>query len=79
MFFTSEALLQLWLPLKTSISQAISGQGGGYAGVLLNYPLRSALGSIATAFLLAGLLVVGWLVMMNTSLNRLAGINTAPV
>src|SRR6185503_1663032 len=76
MLVASEAFLQLFLPLDTSIKQAIDGQGGGYLGVLLNYPLRSALGSIATAFLLFGLTVVGWLIMFNTSLNRLGGLNS---
>lgn len=78
MLTASEALLQLWLPLDVSIKRAIAGEGGGYLGVLLDYPLRSALGSIATACLLIGLLMVGWLVMLNTSLSRLVQSGLTP-
>lgn len=77
-FFASEGLLQLWLPMDQSIRLAINGQGGGYAGVLLNYPLRASLGPVATGFLLSGLLIVGWLVMLNTTLKNLAQTSSTP-
>ena len=68
-FIASEGLLQMFLSPSEAISRAIAGDGGGYAGVLLSHPLRSAFGPVASVLVMIGLLVVGWLILFNTSLR----------
>lgn len=68
----SEALLQMFLPHGQSITRAIDGEGGGYLGVMLDYPLRAALGPLASGVILVGLLVTGFMILFNTTLRGLA-------
>ncbi len=65
----SEGLLQLFLPYSQAITQAIAGHGGGYVGVLLSHPLRAGLGSLAAGLIMVGVLVIGMLMMLNTTLR----------
>jgi len=64
-------IMQLFLPLADSITRAIAGDGGGYLGVLLDYPMRSGFGSIAAGIIMIGLLIIALLMMFNTSLKGL--------
>ncbi len=70
MFFGS-GILQLFLPLNDSIRRAIGGEGGGYLGVLVDFPLRSGFGSVAAGVVMIGLFIIGLLMMLNTSLKGL--------
>lgn len=69
---STAGILQLFLPVSDSVSRAIAGDGGGYLGVMLDYPLRQGLGSAAAAVIMIGLLLIGLLVMYNTSLKGLS-------
>lgn len=68
---TGSGILQLFLPLRDSITRAIAGEGGGYVGVLIDYPLRSGFGSIAAGVIMAGLFIIALLMMFNTTLRGL--------
>lgn len=71
-------VLQLFLPAAESVKRAISGEGGGYLGVLIDYPLRQGLGALAAGLLMAGLLIIALLVMYNTTLRGLANHGNVP-
>lgn len=64
-------ILQLFLPLSDSITRAIGGEGGGYLGVLIDYPMRSGFGAIAAGVIMSGMLIIGLLMMFNTTLRGL--------
>lgn len=64
-------IMQLFLPLANSIPEAISGRGGGYLGVLLDYPLRQGLGTAVASVIMIGLLLIGLLILLNTTLQGL--------
>lgn len=64
-------ILQLFLPLSDSITRAIGGEGGGYLGVLIDYPMRSGFGAIAAGVIMSGLFIIGLLMMFNTTLRGL--------
>ncbi len=68
---SGSGILQLFLPVADSIKRAIDSQGGGYLGVLIDYPLRNGLGTAAAAVIMIGLLLIGLLMMFNTSLKGL--------
>lgn len=72
-------LLQLFLPIGESVKRAIEGNGGGYLGVLVDYPLRQGFGGVAAGVLMAGLLVIALLVTLNTTLRGLAERGHAPL
>ncbi len=71
-------LLQLFLPAVDSVKRAIGGEGGGYLGVLLDYPLRQGFGAIAAGLIMAGLLIIALLIMLNTTLRGLADRGNLP-
>lgn len=71
-FVASEGIFQLFLPSTTAIQQAINGQGGGYVGVLLSHPLRASLGPVAAGLIMVGVLIIGLLMMLNTTLRSMA-------
>ncbi len=71
-FVASEGLLQLFLPYDKAAVQAVAGHGGGYIGFLLSHPLRASLGPIAGGLVMFALLVIGLLMMFNTTLRSLA-------
>lgn len=68
---TGSGILQLFLPLGDSITRAIAGEGGGYVGVLIDYPLRSGFGAIAAGVIMVGLFIIALLMMFNTTLRGL--------
>lgn len=68
---SAAGVFQLFLPIADSIPRAIGGEGGGYLGVLIDYPLRNGFGSIAAGIIMVGLLIIGWLMMLNTTLKGL--------
>ena len=67
----ASGIMQLFLPLTDSIKRAIAGDGGGYLGVLIDYPLRSGFGAPAAAMIMIGLLIIALLMMFNTTLRGL--------
>ncbi len=69
---TSEALLHYSISNDQAFPQALLGEGGGYLGALMSYPLRSALGVWASGLLFFGLLLTSLMVMFNSSLANLA-------
>lgn len=69
---SATALFHLGVPQAESFSAVRDGQGGGYLGVGLSYPLRQIMGSLAAGVILVGLLVISLLVMFNTTLEALA-------
>jgi len=71
-FFATAGLLQMFVPADNSVPRAIAGDGGGYIGVILHFPLQAAFGLWAAVLLMIGLWLVGILVMLNTTLQRLA-------
>jgi S-DNA-T family DNA segregation ATPase FtsK/SpoIIIE len=67
----ASGIMQLFLPVADSIPRAIVGDGGGYLGVFLDYPLRQGLGTAAAAVIMIGLFMIGLLIMFNTTLKDL--------
>lgn len=67
----ASGIFQLFLPLGDSITRALAGEGGGYLGVLLDYPMRSGFGAVAAGIIMAGLMIIALLMMFNTSLRGL--------
>ncbi len=60
------------IPLADAVSVIADGRGGGYAGLVLSYPLRSVTGTIAAIVILIATLIISMLVMFNTTLETLA-------
>ncbi len=69
---SSSGLLNLTVTQSEAVSAIADGRGGGYAGLLLGYTLRSMAGTLASSVVLIGLLIISLLVMFNTTLNSLA-------
>ncbi len=69
--FSLAGIMQLFLPIGDSVARAINGDGGGYLGVLMDYPLRQGLGAAAAGVIMVGLFLIGLLIMFNTSLKGL--------
>lgn len=65
------ALLHLNIPLRGIMDAAQQGQGGGYVGLLLAYPLMQFAGIWVTIVVLIGLFIASWLIMFNMSLREL--------
>jgi len=65
-------LLHLTVPL--SAAREVIGQsvGGGLIGLVLSWPLQQIMGRLATGIVLAGLLLIGAMLVFNTSLRGLA-------
>lgn len=66
------ALFQFFLSYSEAFTRSVAGDGGGYIGYFFSQPLRSAMGPWAAGLILFGLLIVGLLVMLNTTLQSLA-------
>lgn len=62
----------IFVPLERAASDISAGRGGGYAGLLLSYPLQKIMGPWATGVILFGLLIISLLVLFDVSLKRLA-------
>ncbi len=59
------------VPLEQATSEIANGNGGGYLGLLLSYPLQSVLGPWATGVILLAVFVIALLVLFDVSLERL--------
>ncbi|MBI4426226.1 MAG: DNA translocase FtsK 4TM domain-containing protein [Candidatus Kerfeldbacteria bacterium] len=66
------ALLHLTVPLAEAVDAIAAGEGGGYVGLLLSYPLRAVVGSLAATVVLIAVLIIALLVTFNTTLTALA-------
>lgn len=65
-------LLHLTVAQSEAVAAIAAGNGGGYVGLLLSYPLRAVTGSLAATVVLVALLVISLLVSFNTTLKTLA-------
>lgn len=72
LFVSGTALLHLTVSQADAINAIADGKGGGYIGLLLSYPLRALVGSIATGVILVALFVIALLVTFNTTLKSIA-------
>lgn len=70
---SAAGLLQMAQPLGSFSQAAANGRGGGFLGVMLDNPLRSAFGALAAGIIMAGLLLVGLLVLFNTTPHGIVG------
>ena len=65
-------LLHIFLDLETAVERISEGAGGGYAGLLLSYPLQKIMGFWASLIVLLAVFVISLLLMFNTSLKNLS-------
>ena len=63
------ALLDLPFPLDSASRSPLSGEGGGYVGLFLRYPLESVFGYYVAWLLLIALLTAGLLITFDASLE----------
>lgn len=77
-FVASLGLLHLFVPLSSSFADGIAGHGGGFIGHMFSYPFRTAFGVAATMLIMVGILLVGLLMMLDTTLQTLAQRGNVP-
>lgn len=65
-------LLHLFIGLPQAVSAVGEGEGGGYVGLILSYPLQKIMGPWATLVVLIALLIISVLILFNISLNKLS-------
>ncbi|MDZ7798753.1 MAG: DNA translocase FtsK 4TM domain-containing protein [Patescibacteria group bacterium] len=65
-------LLHIFLDLETAVERISEGAGGGYAGLLLSYPLQKIMGFWASLIVLLAAFIISLLLMFNTSLKNLS-------
>lgn len=65
-------LLHLTVPLVAAREVIGQATGGGLIGLVLSWPLQQVMGRLATGIVLAGLLLIGIILTLNTSLRGLA-------
>ncbi|MFC1662618.1 DNA translocase FtsK [Patescibacteria group bacterium] len=65
-------LLHLFIPVEDAVTTVAGGKGGGYAGIILSYPLQRIMGVWATLVVLLALVIIGLLIVFNTTLRQLA-------
>ncbi|MFA5070392.1 MAG: DNA translocase FtsK [Patescibacteria group bacterium] len=65
-------LLHLFIKLEEAVEKIPEGVGGGYAGLVLSYPLQKIMGFWASLIVLLAIFVISLLVMFNTSLQNIA-------
>lgn len=70
-FLSTQALLHFFVPNAVAFPRALDGEGGGYLGALISYPLRTGLGAWAAGLVLAGAFLAGLLMLFNTTLQSL--------
>lgn len=68
----STGMLHLFYPVSRSLAEAAAGNGGGYIGYGVAWPLAHIAGTIAGFVILVALFLIGLLVTLNTSLQQLA-------
>jgi len=64
-------LLHLSISLDEALVAIPEGRGGGYFGYVLSFPFQKLMGFWATIIVLIALTVIGLLLLLNTSLERL--------
>ncbi|MBI5466845.1 MAG: DNA translocase FtsK [Candidatus Kerfeldbacteria bacterium] len=72
------AVLQMFVPSAEAFTRAVNGNGGGYLGYLIHYPLQTALGPWAAGLIIVALLIIGLLILFNTTLQSLVRQGTWP-
>lgn len=65
------ALLHLFVPYEEFVLAPRNGEGGGYLGLLLAYPLVRYAAIWVTIIVLIGLFIASWLIMFRMSLHQL--------
>lgn len=65
------AILHLWISLDEALIAIPQGRGGGYFGYVLSFPFQKLMGFWATIIVLIALTIIGLLLLLNTSLERL--------
>jgi len=60
--------IHLFTPFPESTNITREGVGGGYAGLVLGFPLRRMLGGIASGVVLFGLSIIGFVLIFGTNL-----------
>ncbi len=73
----SQGLLHFFVANPVAFPRALDGEGGGYLGALISYPLRSALGVWAAGLIFTGAFLTGLLMLFNTTLQSLLRPGTA--
>ncbi len=74
----SLGLLHLFIPVSSSFVDGVAGEGGGFIGHMFSYPFRTAFGLFATVVIMVGMLLVGLLMMLDTTLQSLARRGNVP-
>lgn len=70
-FLSLNGLLHLSFRPEEALSRAFSGEGGGYIGLLLSYPLLKIMGFWAGGVVLVALFLISILLTFNTSIESL--------
>lgn len=68
---TLTGFFHLFVPLEEALSVIGETQGGGYAGLLLSYPLQKLMGPWAAAVILVAIFIISLLLMFDASLKTL--------
>lgn len=74
----SLGLIHLFVPVSSSFTDAVAGKGGGFIGHMFSYPFRTAFGMAATILIMFGIVLVGLLMMLDTTLRTLAQRGNVP-
>jgi S-DNA-T family DNA segregation ATPase FtsK/SpoIIIE len=72
LILSSESLLHLGFAYNDPFSLSVVEKDGGYLGLVLAYPLLSALGFAATSLILVAIFLSSILLTFNTSLHKIA-------
>jgi len=70
------ALFNLFIPLEQMFDAIEAGNGGGYVGLILSYAFLNIMGFWASLIVVIALIIIGLLLIMNTSINDLADSET---
>ena len=71
MLLSFNALLHIGYERSELVEMSIAGSGGGFLGIVLNYPMQFLIGKIATVIILIALMLVGLILIFNTSIENL--------
>lgn len=70
-FLSLAALLNLFLPIDNLAYYISQGQGGGYMGYILGYPLLKGFGKIASVIILLAVFALSLVIMFNMPLRHI--------
>ncbi len=70
-FFSLNGLLHLGFSVEEAVIKAFSGEGGGYLGLFLSFPLLKTMGFWASGIVLFALFLISLLLIFNTSIENL--------